>query len=287
VQRRFFPQGEGVIGLGTTNLFYTRDHLGSVREALDGNGTLQARYDYDPYGQQAVLNENIATTFAFSGHFQHRQTGLYLAKHRGLDPSLGRWLNRDPAAEAGGMNMYAYVHNNPVRYVDMLGLCEKVQVNEVLEKAWNNYTSKNELIRSISFYNTIKGFGAANSDEVAELLEVRLAQFGPAQEITKANLLPKANVGGALSVLNAGLSTYSAVSDDLKNGASGVDTGIDGASTAASSLLVSANPIASTANLLTAGGAGALVNNGIGGAIMDAKLATSLAPGLTAAKWTQ
>jgi len=122
VIRRFFPQGEVIVGAGTTNLFYTRDHLGSVREALDASGALQARYDYDAYGQQAVLAQSLAASFAFTGHYQHRPSGLYLALYRALDPRSGRWLNRDPLGERGGLNLYAYVGNDPINAVDPFGL---------------------------------------------------------------------------------------------------------------------------------------------------------------------
>ena len=37
-------------------------------------------------------------------------------------PDTGRWLNRDPIQEAGGLNLYDYVHNNPVSQTDLLGL---------------------------------------------------------------------------------------------------------------------------------------------------------------------
>jgi uncharacterized protein RhaS with RHS repeats len=38
------------------------------------------------------------------------------------DPSLGRWINRDPVAEAGGINLYGFVANNPVSRGDYWGL---------------------------------------------------------------------------------------------------------------------------------------------------------------------
>ncbi len=49
VSKRFFGQGEQVAG---ENYFYTRDHLGSVRELTDSSQTVQARYEYDPYGRR-------------------------------------------------------------------------------------------------------------------------------------------------------------------------------------------------------------------------------------------
>jgi RHS repeat-associated protein len=43
--------------------------------------------------------------------------------YRFYNPSTGRWLNRDPIGEDGGMNLYGMVGNNPVNAWDYLGLC--------------------------------------------------------------------------------------------------------------------------------------------------------------------
>ena len=37
-------------------------------------------------------------------------------------PAIGRWMTRDPLGEAGGLNLYAFVGNNPVNWVDPWGL---------------------------------------------------------------------------------------------------------------------------------------------------------------------
>ncbi|MDW8217974.1 MAG: hypothetical protein RML57_10310 [Acidobacteriota bacterium] len=47
VTKRYFGSG---VEDGGEKYFYTRDHLGSIREVIDGNGNLAARYDYDPWG---------------------------------------------------------------------------------------------------------------------------------------------------------------------------------------------------------------------------------------------
>jgi RHS repeat-associated protein len=119
VTKRFFPQGEQI---GGTNYFYTRDHLGSVREMTDSGGTIQARYDYDSYGRSSKLSGSLDADFGFSGAFFHIASGLNLARFREYDPNLGRWLNPDPIGLAGGANLYSYVDNNPVNAVDPLGL---------------------------------------------------------------------------------------------------------------------------------------------------------------------
>src|ERR1700738_1676589 len=52
----------------------------------------------------------------------HARSGLYLAPYRAYNPSIGRWLSRDPLGEKGGLNLYAYVGNDPVNRVDPFGL---------------------------------------------------------------------------------------------------------------------------------------------------------------------
>lgn len=38
--------------------------------------------------------------------------------HAFYDPNLGRWITRDPIGESGGQNLYQFVYNNPLSYVD-------------------------------------------------------------------------------------------------------------------------------------------------------------------------
>ena len=42
--------------------------------------------------------------------------------YRAYDPATGRWLSRDPIGESGGINLYGYVSNSPVNYMDSIGL---------------------------------------------------------------------------------------------------------------------------------------------------------------------
>jgi RHS repeat-associated protein len=116
---RIFSQGQHN---GTTPYFFTRDHLGSVREVLSGGGTVAARYDYDPYGRSTTILGTTPTDMNFTGLYRHSKSNLDLAVYRAYDPDLGRWLNRDPIAEKGGLNLYGYVGNNPANAVDLRGL---------------------------------------------------------------------------------------------------------------------------------------------------------------------
>jgi len=123
VTRRYFSEGEERIGNAGVNLYYySRDHLGSIREVTNSDGKLQARYDYDPYGQRTKLSGSLDVDFGYTGHYFHALTGLNLALYRAYNPTLGRWLSRDPISERGGFNLYGYVENNPVDAVDPVGL---------------------------------------------------------------------------------------------------------------------------------------------------------------------
>ena len=120
VLRRFFHQG---VQEGTDAYFYTKDHLGSIREMTDAAGTLRARYDYDPYGRQTKLGGDKDAAFGFTGHFRHSPSGLELAPYRAYAPSLGRWISQDPIGfSTADLNLYSYVSNGPIDSYDPTGL---------------------------------------------------------------------------------------------------------------------------------------------------------------------
>src|ERR1700677_4820212 len=69
VTKRFYGLGEQISG---TSYYYTRDHLGSVREMTDGSGTIQARYDYDPYGRTTLVSGSNLSDFQYAGMYAHQ-----------------------------------------------------------------------------------------------------------------------------------------------------------------------------------------------------------------------
>ena len=119
-----YNKAEMTIGAGPDSMtyFYTRDHLGSVRELTDWSKAVRAHYDYDPFGRQTKLSGDLDADFGFTGHYTHVVSGLTLAPYRAYDAELGRWISRDPLGEKGGLNLYAYVENNPLSRIDPLGL---------------------------------------------------------------------------------------------------------------------------------------------------------------------
>jgi RHS repeat-associated protein len=120
VTKRFVGQG---VRVGSADIYYTKDHLGSIHELIDSAGVIRAAYEYAPYGRRIKISGNSDADWAFAGQYNHVSSGLLLATFRAYDPELGRWISRDPIAEAGGLNVFKYVFNNPVGLVDPIGLC--------------------------------------------------------------------------------------------------------------------------------------------------------------------
>jgi len=126
VTKRFFDQGvQFATGTNAGAFYYTRDHLGSIREVTDGSGNVRARYAYDPFGARTKVSGDVDADFGFAGMFWTDEANLSLTHFRVYDPGLGRWLSRDPLWNAEmkeGPNLYAYVRNEPVSRIDPEGL---------------------------------------------------------------------------------------------------------------------------------------------------------------------
>jgi RHS repeat-associated protein len=106
------------------------DWRGSVRAVVDVSaGTVVQKADYDPWGVATVTDTTCATgqlcvpfqPFGFSGGLADRETGLVRFGARDYDPSIGRWTQKDASGLGGGLNVYAYVGNDPINAFDMTG----------------------------------------------------------------------------------------------------------------------------------------------------------------------
>jgi len=99
---------------------------------MNGDGDVDG--DDDP----AYLNDFIDTVELFAVSlidseisFQSRninpESGLYYFRNRQYDPVHGRFLSRDPIGYADSMNLYSFVNNNPVCYIDPMGLAANLR----------------------------------------------------------------------------------------------------------------------------------------------------------------
>lgn len=63
-----------------------------------------------------------ANPFRFSTKYQDDETDLLYYGYRYYNATTGRWINRDPINERGGLNLYGFLNQNPLNSIDSLGL---------------------------------------------------------------------------------------------------------------------------------------------------------------------
>ena len=103
--------------------YYQKDGLGSVVGLTDEAGQVVQIYEYDSFGRIINQTGSIRNPFSYTGREYDEETGLYYYRARYYDPNAGRFLTKDPIGFAGGdANLFSYVKNNPLNYIDPSGM---------------------------------------------------------------------------------------------------------------------------------------------------------------------
>ncbi|MFV2016731.1 MAG: RHS repeat-associated core domain-containing protein, partial [Candidatus Heimdallarchaeota archaeon] len=83
--------------------------------------TVVQSYVYDSFGQIISQIGSIQNPFTYTAREYNSETGLYYYRARYYGANMGRFTSEDPIGIKGGINLYAYAANNPVKYVDPCG----------------------------------------------------------------------------------------------------------------------------------------------------------------------
>jgi RHS repeat-associated protein len=119
----FLTRTDVVAGV-TSNLL--TDALGSPVAVTDAAGTVQTEYTYEPFGQTTIAGAPNSNPYQYTGR-ENDGTGLYYYRGRYYNPLLQRFISEDPIGFNGqDWNLFAYVFNNPLLFIDPFGLCKKL-----------------------------------------------------------------------------------------------------------------------------------------------------------------
>jgi RHS repeat-associated protein len=103
--------------------WYLTDNLGSIRKVIDAGASIKDAISYDAYGN--IISETDSSyrgRYAWTGREIEVEAKLQYNRARYYDPSIGRWIAKDPIGfDAGDSNLYRYVNNAPTNYGDPSG----------------------------------------------------------------------------------------------------------------------------------------------------------------------
>lgn len=145
----------------------------------NSSGSVTEQTAYDSFGNATT---NFSTRYQFTGREFDNFTGLHYYRARWYDANLGRFISEDPIGFAGGINLYGYVGNKPLSFVDPFGYDEYAMMERL--------TNPQPLNRSI--------------DEILDDLQLQLGSLGlapgvgePADALDGLISLARGNYGDA------------------------------------------------------------------------------------------
>jgi RHS repeat-associated protein len=126
------PTANLLTGLGVDQIFtrttsagtfgFLGDALGSTVALTSSSGAIVTNYTYGPYGATTTSGAANSNPYQFTAR-ENDSTGLYYLRARYVNPTWGRFIAEDPIGFGGDdYNLYRYVENSPITYLDPLGL---------------------------------------------------------------------------------------------------------------------------------------------------------------------
>ncbi len=159
---RYYIYGAGLLAMvDTANTMYCYhfDATGHTVALTDSTKAIVNAYAYTPFGIIANQTQTINQPFKFVGQYgvMAEDNGWYYMRARYYDPETGRFISEDPLGFDGGdVNLYVYALNNPVMFIDPLGLCTESNLTfGNFAKAW----ARNVTVGVAAYYGWTKLLG--------------------------------------------------------------------------------------------------------------------------------
>jgi RHS repeat-associated protein len=148
----------------------------------DAMATTSSRERVPPTSRSQQAFSEFGNVYLFTARRLDDRTGLYYYRNRFVEKATGRFLSRDPLGGRGSsrpddFNIYAYVKNGPVNFVDPSGLTPD-------EQLWGDFATQLEKVtfpnmdddsRTIGLYDCAKRLRAAGAQQAVGQIGITLA----------------------------------------------------------------------------------------------------------------
>lgn len=170
----------GTITAATSAFYIHADRINTPRVMTNSSKAVDWIWQSGPFGDGvATVISGSGLNLRLPGQYYDTETGDHYNYFREYSPGTGRYLESDPIGLGGGVNTYAYVTDNPMRFTDPFGLCSKKNNQTTSVVPVPGYKSPGNCIDN-SLYNTYGSDAALR------------AEF-----FTATNLLPGPNAASA------------------------------------------------------------------------------------------
>ena len=132
--------------------YYSHNDHGDVVYLTDGTSAVKNQYEYDVFGDIKTESESVINAFKYAGEQYDAQTSQYYLRARFYNPRTGRFTQED-VYRGSGLNLYVYVSNNPVLYVDPSGFALTIKQ---VTKALDEDDFGNKYVNNKKHYTAIK-----------------------------------------------------------------------------------------------------------------------------------
>jgi RHS repeat-associated protein len=164
--------GGGPFGPTIKRRYLLPDHLGSTTGVTNESGSLNAPPAYDSFGNRTGP---LDTRYGYTGREFDSFSGLYYYRARMYDPQIGRFISEDPIGfEGGDVNLYGYVHSNPINKRDPFGLIDPIVYQDPRMYGASDPTRAERVqacYRKWKF-SSVASFGDPTAESVLEYVEI-------------------------------------------------------------------------------------------------------------------
>jgi RHS repeat-associated protein len=162
-------------------LYFTHtDRLGTPQALTDSTQAVAWYTTYQPFGAtNAIMGPLLVQSLRLPGQQFDPESGFNHNGFRNYMPNIGRYLESDPIGIRGGLNLYAYVRNNPLTLTDRTGLDDPYtpwwtcldRPCQYRDGNWQVYELTPEAEHQIELGNAIAG-AWGGSDDLAAVMDV-------------------------------------------------------------------------------------------------------------------